>query len=199
MEPRKLLLGYALKYSNDWNRIVEASCNGEKLTNADIARVNSFSGNYVTVLDDNYPQRFKQKYKPSFVLYYEGDISLLSKIDSGELISLYGPNIFGIPQDKLVTISDDNKIDICGGLKIWFSDDSRNPDIYGLLSAVCGKLALTKIYETYNSFSWFLTITIRNALDLGADIYVVPSIRRSYNNTLIKEGANLLDCLDDLL
>ena len=199
MDNRKLLLGYALKYSNNWDKILEAAENHEVLTDADIAAVNSFGGNYVTILDIEYPNRLKQKYKQPFVLYYEGDVSLLSKIDSGELISLHGPNIFGIPQDKLATISDDNKIDICGGLKIWFNNETGNPDRYGLLAAVCGKLALTKIYDTYNSFSWFLNITIRNALELGVDIYIVPSVRSSYNNVLIKEGANLLDCLRDLL
>lgn len=199
MEQRQLLLGYARKYSNNWDKIFEAIQNKEQLTEADIAAVNSFSGNYVTILDIEYPNRLKQKYKQPFVLYYEGDVSLLSKIDSGELISLHGPNLFNISQDKLVTISDDYKIDICGQLKIWFNNESVNPDRYGLLAAVCGKLALTKIYDAYNSFSWFLNISIKNALELGADIYVVPSVRRSYNNTLIKEGANLLDCLEDLI
>lgn len=199
MKAREILLAFALKYANDWNRMYEAIQKKEELTETDLENVNSFSGNYITILDSEYPDRLKQKYKPPFILYYEGDVSLLSKVDSKELISLYGPNMFNIPQDKLVIISSDNKIDICGRLKIWFSDDANNPDRYGLLAAICGKLALTKIYEIRNNFSWFQGITIPTALNLGVDIFVVPSVRKSFNNSLIKEGANLLDSLEDLI
>lgn len=199
MTARELLLAYALKYANDWNRMYQAIQNKEELTEADIERVNSFSGNYITPFDSEYSEIIKQRFKSPFVLYYDGDISLLSKVESRELISLYGPNLFNIPLDRLATISSDNKIDICGRLRIWFNDDTNNPDRYGLLAAVGGKLALTKIYDTENNFSWFQGITLKNALALGADIYVVPSVRKSYNNSLIKEGANLLDCLEDLI
>lgn len=199
MTARELLLGYALKHENDWKKIHEAIRNEEKLTDADIERVNSFPGNYITPFDSEYPEIIKQRFEAPFVLYYDGDISLLSKVESRELISLYGPNLFNIPQDRLVTISADNKIDICGRLRIWFNNETNNPDRHGLLAAVCGKLALTKIYDTENNFSWFQSITLKNALALGVDIYVVPSVRKSYNNSLIKDGANLLDCLEDLI
>lgn len=44
-----------------------------------LAIVNAYRGNYITILDDNYPERLKNACRPPFVLFYEGDISLLNQ------------------------------------------------------------------------------------------------------------------------
>lgn len=43
----------------------------------------------LSILDEGYPERLKQTYKPPFVLFYEGDISLLTSTDK-QLISVVG-------------------------------------------------------------------------------------------------------------
>ena len=202
MEARKILLAFALKYANDWNRIYEAIQNKEDLTEADEANVNSFSGNYITFVDSEYPNRLKRKHKPPFVLYYDGDINLLNKVDEhdgkNDLIFLHGPNTLRIPSSKLCTITADNKIDICGGLRVWFNKESTNVDRYGLAAGLCHNIVGTKIYPD-NSHSWFIGVTITNALAMGADVYMVASTEPSYNNRLIKQGCNLIDCYADIL
>lgn len=202
MEARKILLALAIRYDNDWNRMYEAIQNKEDLSENDKSLVDSFSGNYITILDVDYPARLKQKYKPPFVLYYDGDLSLLKHVDDNggrnNLIFLHGPNTLRIPNNKLCTITADNKIDICGGLRVWFNKHSDNIDRFGLAAGLCHNIVGTKIYPE-NSHSWFLAYTITNALNMGANVYMVATTEPSYNNRLIKQGCNLIDCYADIL
>lgn len=201
MEAKKIILAYCLKYANDWHRICNAIKNHEELTEADEALVNSFSGNYITMLDSEYPQRLKNKFMPPFVLYYDGDLSLLNLVDKrggkNDLIFLHGPNTLRIPSSRLCTITADNKIDICGGLRVWFNNESDNIDRYGLAAGLCQTIVGTKIYPV-DSRSWFLGYTITNGLQMGCDIYMVATTEPSYNNSLIKEGCNIIDCYADI-
>lgn len=200
MEARKILLALCLKYDNDWNRVRTALQNKEELTDEDLARVDSFTGNYITILDENYPDRLKRKFKPPFLLYYDGDISLLNRVGSSknDLIFLHGPNTLRIPSSRLCVITADNKIDICGGLRVWFNKHNDSVDRYGLAAGLCSTIVGTKIYPV-DSKSWFIGYTIYNALQLGDDVYMVATTEPSYNNVLIKQGANLIDCYADLL
>jgi len=199
MEARKILLGLCLKYNNNWVRIYEAVTNHEELTAEDEARAKNFIGNFVSFLDDNYPERLKQKFRPPFVLYYDGDISLLSRANEfkNNLIFLHGPNSLGIPNDRLVVITEDNKIDICGGLRVWFNCEAMNVDRYGLAAGLCYRVVGTKEYPI-DSRSWFLIYTIHNALAMGSEVYMKPTSGLSYNNKLIKEGCHLVDSYADL-
>lgn len=200
MEARLNLLAYCLKYNNDWNRVYAAIQSYEELTVDDEARAKNFTGNFVSFLDDNYPERLKQKFHPPFVLYYDGDISLLNKANEfkNDLIFLHGPNTFNIPTNRLVTITDDNKVDICGGLRVWFNCESTNIDRYGLVVGLCSTIVGTKEYPL-NSRSWFLHYTVCNALAIGSEIYMKPTAGSSYNNKLIKEGCHLIDSYSDLV
>lgn len=206
MESREILLAVALKCNNDWNRIYSYLSDNpqhieESLTEEDIARAKNFTGNYVSFLDAEYPERLKQKPKPPFVLYYEGDINLLKRVDENgcknHLVFLHGPNCFNIPQTDLCVITDDNKIDICGGLKVWFNTDSMSVDRYGLAAGLCYNIVGTKEYNL-NSRSWFLGITVANAIYLGANVFLKPTTFPSYNNKLIKEGCFLIDSYSDI-
>ena len=79
MEPRENLLYLALKYKGEWNPIYEDVSNhveiDEKEALKEISKVNS---SYITILDEEYPESLRDAYKPPFVLFYYGDISLLS-------------------------------------------------------------------------------------------------------------------------
>ena len=79
MDSRENLLYLALKYKGDWNPIYEDISNHEEIDEEEakklIATVNS---SYITILDEEYPESLRSAYKPPFVLFYYGDISLLS-------------------------------------------------------------------------------------------------------------------------
>ncbi len=84
---REILLYFALKYEGDFTKIYNALHNKEKVdpriqkeTNA---KVNS---PYVTIIDEDYPKQLKNINCPPFVLFYHGDLDLLS----GDLIAVIG-------------------------------------------------------------------------------------------------------------
>ena len=202
MEARISILAYALKYANDWNLINSAIQNKEPIEDIFIEEAQHFTGNYITIVDNEYPNRLKQKYKPPFVLYYSGDLSLLRHVDDNggrnNLVFLHGPNTLRIPSNRLCVITCDNKIDICGGLRVWFNCESTNVDRFGLAAGLCQNIVGTKIYQE-NSHSWFVGITIPNALQMGGSVYMVATTEPSYNNRLIKDRCHLIDCYADIL
>jgi len=199
----QVILGLCLKHNNDWNAVYSELQSRQHHTNdEELERyVRNFHGNYITMLDADYPNRLKQKFKPPFVLYYEGDINLLKHVDDNDgknhLVFLHGPNTFNIPTDRLCFITADNKVDICGGLRVWFNKQSDSVDRYGLAAGLCHSIVGTKIYPE-NTRSWFIGVTVPNALDLGAEVYMVASTAPSFNNRLIKSGAHLIDCFADI-
>ena len=89
MNSRETLLYLALKYKGDWNPIYEDISNHVDIDEEEakklIATVNS---NYITILDEEYPESLKDSYKAPFVLFYYGDISLLS--DKNNKIAVVG-------------------------------------------------------------------------------------------------------------
>jgi DNA processing protein len=89
MDQRKILLYLALKYEGDWDKIFAVISNheeyDEKEANELIEKVNS---PYLTYLDKDYPEFLKQSFKPPFVLFYHGDISLLQ--DNKQKIGVVG-------------------------------------------------------------------------------------------------------------
>ena len=80
MTNREILLYWSIKFEGDWDKIYEAISQKIEIDEKDGKVVLSkFSGTYITIFDDGvYPDSLKQATKPPFVLYYIGDISLIS-------------------------------------------------------------------------------------------------------------------------
>ena len=102
MESREILLYLSQKNNGNWDQIYSDISSGigfdEEQANALISNVKS---NYITIIDDEYPEELRQMYKPPFVLYYEGDISLLS--DTHNKLAVVGtrkPSEYGIEVTK---------------------------------------------------------------------------------------------------
>ena len=73
MEQREILAYYACRYNGDWNRIAMAEiCHEEPL-------ITDIPTPYITICDTAYPVMLKQLRYPPFVLFYEGDITLIQK------------------------------------------------------------------------------------------------------------------------
>ena len=78
MESRENLLYLALKYKGDWNAIYEDVSNHIEIDEEEAKKLNStLTSNYITIIDEAYPESLRDAYKPPFVLFYYGDISLL--------------------------------------------------------------------------------------------------------------------------
>lgn len=86
METREIMLGLAIKNNGEWNSIYSDLVN--KNTDFDVENVlNGFTGDFITLLDQEYPETLNQIYKPPFVLFYKGNINLLKNTSKNCLVS----------------------------------------------------------------------------------------------------------------
>ena len=80
---REALIFLAIKHQGNWDEIYRAvkerECPPEEEVEAMVA---SLTCKVVTILDPEYPQRLRNFYKAPFVLFYEGDLSLISDMDN---------------------------------------------------------------------------------------------------------------------
>lgn len=97
----ELLLYFALKYRGDFSAILNALKIREKVDEKLKQQLfSAFCGNYITLLDDSYPENFKHIDAPPFVLFYTGDITLLAR----KAICVTGtryPNYYGDQVTKM--------------------------------------------------------------------------------------------------
>jgi len=70
---RNAIHAYSMKYQGDWSKIAQAIIDREPYECTD----SLFQ--YVTIVDQHYPNQLKQLRFPPWILYYEGDFSLLQK------------------------------------------------------------------------------------------------------------------------
>lgn len=196
MEAREKLLRYCIKYKNDGDKVHKALVNKREVDETfDIS-----NKKFISVVDAEYPKQLKETIglHKSFVLYYEGDKKLLNNID--DMIFLYGRNVFDIPEEKLITIKD-GVVDLGGRLKIWFNNVPRKGHRFVLAACLCQRMVITKVLPFVDGSSvikYSVGYSVNAMLLHGGEIYVTPTKERSLNNQLIKEGAFLIDCVEDL-
>ena len=79
MDSREILVYLSLKYDGDWDKIYSDISSKVEHDEEEVKKaVSKIKSNYIILSDDEYPDSLKQMYKPPFVLFYYGDISLLS-------------------------------------------------------------------------------------------------------------------------
>ncbi len=81
MNARQILLYLSLKYEGNWEDIYDAIKRKEPINEDDmLIEISKIKSNVTTLIDDDYPLYLKCIYKPPFVLYYYGDLSLVADI-----------------------------------------------------------------------------------------------------------------------
>ncbi len=79
MNAREVLLTLSYLKSGDWTQIYQCIKDKEKIKEEDILKAKKETkANFITIVDDNYPEFFKHLYNPPFLLYYYGNLSLMS-------------------------------------------------------------------------------------------------------------------------
>jgi DNA processing protein len=73
MEIRERIAQYAYAYEGDWNQISRAIQKNLVLSSRQIKE------NYITFFDEAYPEQLRQLRYPPWILFYEGDLSLLKQ------------------------------------------------------------------------------------------------------------------------
>lgn len=88
---RKQILYYALKYGGEWKYIKRAIDEQEPWEQV------TYSGNYTTLFDDDYPEKLRCLQNPPWIMFYEGDLKLCDAsavgIVGSRLASTYGFNM----------------------------------------------------------------------------------------------------------
>jgi len=76
---RDVILYFALKYKGDWNLIYKAI---KDLEDIDVDEYDDLKkklkANFITILDNEYPEKLKNISRPPYVLFYYGNIDLLN-------------------------------------------------------------------------------------------------------------------------
>lgn len=104
MKIRDILIGFAVKYKGDWEKIYQAIKNREHFANSkELAEyVLTIKSNVITIFDPEYPQSLKQSSKPPYVLFYYGDISLVN--DEKRCVSYIGSRDSSLYGEKMANI-----------------------------------------------------------------------------------------------
>lgn len=224
----------------------EYPANDEEIKNA----LSKLKSKYITILDDEYPQSLKNIFKPPFVLFYHGDISLLN--ETNNILAIVGsrkpePYVCGPARyiikevsEKLIVVSGLSYGIDCIAHEACLSVNGKTIGVLGngidFIYLKSNKELYEKIKEKglvvseYPGFTEPQPInfpfrnriiaglaraifvpdikiasgtysTLSFASTQGKDVYVLPhpALSNTLNNTLIKEGATLVDCSEDIL
>lgn len=77
---QKILIAFSQKYDGDFNSILEALKTKEKLSKNEIVTYNEdVEENVTTIISEDYPFALQLIPSPPVVLYYDGNIELMSK------------------------------------------------------------------------------------------------------------------------
>ena len=119
MQPRKILISLAIQYDGDWNSIRQAISDKSYLAEPDFIekRAANLRCGAITILDENYPKQLFNLWKPPFVLFYYGDISLLNSFDNSlAVIGTREPSSEGIEATRSIFNNINKDIVIVSGL-----------------------------------------------------------------------------------
>ena len=211
VKAKELLVAVAAKNKGDWNKIIKFIRTKEKPTGEEIEKFSPLADQAITILDEDYPETWKNSYMPPIVLFYKGgEKSLLSKINRSAIFVVddgIGPQVKKIIEDLLehgglivkpdldsghLLIMDKEQTLIlseypCGDYDMESKEQRTRVAQIG--AGLCGKLFIGATRE--NSI---VTASVITALNNGGDVYAIPMhLGTTYkNNEFIREGANIV-------
>ena len=246
----QLVLYFALKYKGDFQSIYNALLREEPIDEQLCCELKKkLDCKYTTIFSKDYPEQLKLINCPPFVLFYYGDLSLVSLNPIGVIgtheASLYGIQatnhfveglvnkgytiVSGMAQgiDTIAhqsTINKNGKTIAVLGTGIEYCYPRENQVLYEELKK--SHLVLSEYpYDVYPQHELFpfrnriisglsnsvlicesrlkseTMITAGYALEQGKEIYCIPgNFDNDHNgcNELIKQGANLVTCIEDI-
>ena len=79
----EILAYISIKFLGDWDKIYDFASSHPQIDYEECKRIlSNIPYKFVTMLDKDYPSELKHVYKPPFVLFYLGDLSLLNHIEN---------------------------------------------------------------------------------------------------------------------
>jgi DNA processing protein len=99
-----ILIYFSYLHQGDWDKIYSSIKNKEMIDQEKLKSIKSdLNTNYITILSENYPSLLKHVNKPPFVIYYQGDVSLLNSNLIFALVGTREPSEFGLKVTKELT------------------------------------------------------------------------------------------------
>ena len=107
---KDILLYLCCKYEGNWVEIYKAIMNLEKYDEVKCMEYKKrITSNYITILDESYPNRLKNSICPPYVLFYKGDIDLLNEQNIIAVIGARENSLYGEKMTKKLVIDLVNK------------------------------------------------------------------------------------------
>ena len=121
MQPREILISLSIKFGGDWDLIYRSlklkkdyEDEQEILENCQKLKCKA-----VTIMDPEYPEQLNRVPKPPFVLFYEGDLSLIQNTNNCiAVIGSRSPTSFGIETTTNLVKSLPNRVVVVSGMAI---------------------------------------------------------------------------------
>lgn len=76
---RDMLLYFSLKYEGNWSQIFASIKEKVPMEDEPAVTYQKIKSNFLTLVDKEYPERLKHGFHPPFLLYYYGNLDLISK------------------------------------------------------------------------------------------------------------------------
>lgn len=183
-EMNKILICLYEKNDKDFSRTYEAIKRKDRVSDDELSTISI--DNKITLIDSNYPASLKNT-RPIFVLYTKGLFVPKKRV------FVLGSKPFNMDDDLIVRITENNTVKVGNQFEVWSNTEKINDAINIALAYSNNYLLITKGYNEKDA----RTIVVQ-ALSYSADIGVMPSNNPSFGNKLIKDGAYLVDSIDDL-
>ncbi len=88
MSVKQRLVALAIKYNGNWQKIYDDVVNHIDVENEYLLKADNLKCKATTMVDEDYPHQLRQAWKPPFVLFYYGDLSIVQ--DYYKNISMVG-------------------------------------------------------------------------------------------------------------
>lgn len=201
---RKQILYYAIKYDGDWKRIQKAISSHEEWKKIDC------NYQFITYYDENYPACLMDLECPPWILFYEGNLSLLYKsciaVVGSREPSIYGMQIchhlVSLLKKKYVIVSGLAKgIDACAhlealshatigvigcGLDIVYPKE--NKELYKKMKT---QLIISEYPQGVKPFAYHFPWRNRLIAAIGSSLCVVEAKKRSGTLLTVNEALNI--------
>lgn len=207
LKAKEVLVAVAAKNGGDWNKMYKSIKDRIKPTNEEIERFSPLAEQAVAILDEDYPNTWKNAYRPPMILFYKGGerallgkigMSSISVLDDGK--DLQTKKIIDdiLEHGGLIATPELDSGDIIIKNKTQSLTLSEYPDgaydgnskeqrarVIDISASLCGKLFIGIVKNT------LANIAAYSAIGSNKDVYVVPtSLGTSYvNNEFIRDGA----------
>ena len=76
---RYYLLVMVSQHKGNWDLVIEDLKNKREITSEEVQKYKSEAGSFMSLIDQDYPERLKQSYKPPLVVFYDGDFNVIKE------------------------------------------------------------------------------------------------------------------------